>query len=144
MRLALIATGLFAALVVLGSAFAVDEGEVVTVLTSNPRGAEYETTLWVVEQGGALWLRSARPDSQWLARLRAKPDIVVLRGEERRAYHAVALDDADARARVNAAMTAKYGAAARVLARFVDLDRSIPIRLDPSAQAPAPATPAFP
>lgn len=141
MRIALLATGVLAALVVLLSAFALDEGEVVTLTTTNAAGARFETSVWVVEDGGSLWLRSGRPDAQWLARLRARPEISIARHEERAAYRAVPLDDDGARSRVNAAMAEKYGAADRILARFVPLERSVPIRLDPSAETPAAAAP---
>jgi hypothetical protein len=137
MRTALLATGIFAALVVLGSAFVLDEGEVVTLTTTNETGVRYETSVWVVERDGALWLRSGRPDAQWLARLRARPEVTVMRQRERAAYHAVPLDDTAARRAVNEAMATKYGAVDRILARFVPLDRAVPIRLDPSSGPPA-------
>jgi len=144
MRVALLATALFAALVVLTSAFVLDEGEVVTLQTSNASGASFETSVWVVEDAGSLWLRAGRGNATWLARLRVRPEVTIERHGERRAFHAVPVEDDGARERVNAGMAAKYGAADRILARFVDHSRSVPIRLDPSASAPAGATSAHP
>lgn len=141
MRIALLLTGIVAALVVLLSAFGLDEGEVVTLTTVSPSGARFETSVWLVEDGGSLWLRSGRPDAQWLARLRARPEITIARDEERLAYRAIPLDDDAARSRVNAAMAEKYGVADRILARFVPLGRSVPIRLDPSTETSPPAAP---
>jgi len=145
MRLALLAAGLLAALVVLVSAFGLDEGEVVTLQTSNAAGASYDTSVWVIEDAGSLYLRAGRGDATWLARLRERPEIRIERHGERLAFLAVPLDDPAARERVNAAMAAKYGAADRILGRFVDLSRSVPIRLDPSATTTAaPTTPSHP
>lgn len=141
MRIALLTTGLLAGLVVLLSAFVLDEGEVVTLTTASPSGVRYETSLWVVEDAGSLWLRSGLPDAHWLERLRLQPEITVARHGKPVAYQAVPVDDAAVRARVNEAMAVKYGAAAHFVAQLVALERSVPIRLDPSSAAPATAAP---
>lgn len=131
MRAFLLALGILAAVVVLGSSFAVDEGEVVSLVTEDDHGAHYETTLWIVDQDGALFLRASRPRVQWLVRLRTHPGVEIRRGE--RLLHFVAHPDErpEVRARVNAAMAAKYGTANRLLGHLFDLERAVPIRLEP-------------
>jgi hypothetical protein len=122
----------------------VPEGEVATLSTLAADGVEHETQVWVVEgdglpddAAGVVFLRAGSPDASWLARLRARPEVALERGEERRAYLAVPESDAALRERVNRAMAAKYGVADRLIAFVFDQRRSTPIRLvpDPSRAA---------
>ncbi len=134
MRLLLLAAGLFAAGIVLVSAFGVDEGEVVTLVSVDGAGARYETTLWIVEIDGTHWLRATRPDAAWLTRLKERPEVEVRRREKAsEPFRASPVDTADERRTVNDAMARKYGAADGILRRFVDVDRAVPVRLDPRA-----------
>ena len=108
-KIMLVAVGAVIAILVVGS-MAVDEGEVVTLTTQDGGGATYDTQLWIVDIDGHQYLRSAAPDAGWLLRLRARPDVVLERGEEKIPFHAVALDGGETAAAVNRAMAAKYGA----------------------------------
>ena len=142
MRAAVLTIGCLIGALVLG-VMLVPEGEVATLATVASDGAEYETQVWVVEgnglpdvAAGVVYLRAGSPDASWLTRLRARPEVALERGEERRAYLAVPEDDAALRERVNQAMAAKYGVSDRLIAYVFDRGSSVPIRLvpDPSRQ----------
>jgi hypothetical protein len=116
----------------------VPEGEVATLSTVAADGAEFETQVWVVEGDGlpgggegVVFLRAGSPDASWLARLRARPDVALERGETRLAYRALPEEDAALRERVNRAMAAKYGVSDRLINVVFDRGRSVPIRLVP-------------
>ncbi len=105
--------------------------EVVVLVTRGLDGAAHQTSLWIVEDGGQLWLRSGNPTSSWLARLRNDPDVELARAGERTAYRAVPVETTGARDRVNALMAEKYGTSDDLVAWFGDMSDSVPIRLDP-------------
>ncbi len=140
MRTLLVLAGLIVGLVVFMAAFGVDEGEVVNLTTVDANGARFETQLWVVEEGGHLWLRAGRPAAHWLARLRAHPEVELQRGDDTAGFRAVPVDDPATRAAVNRAMAAKYGRADHMIARVFDRENSVPIRLDPLPAANAHPT----
>jgi hypothetical protein len=137
MRILLVLAGLVVGLIVFIAAFGVDEGEVVNLTTVDASGARFETQLWIIEEDGQLWLRAGRPAAQWLARLRAHPEVEIQRGEDIAEFRAVPVDGPTARAAVNRAMAAKYGRADRMIARVFDRDSAVPIRLDPVPAANA-------
>lgn len=149
-KILLVAVGAVIAILVVGS-MAVDEGEVVTLTTQDGGGATYDTQLWVVEIEGRLYLRSASPDAGWLQRLRERPEVVLLRDEEKLTFRAVLLDGGETTAAVNRAMAAKYGATDRFYSRLFSRERAVVVRLEPveasgalagdHAGARAPATP---
>jgi hypothetical protein len=119
------------------------EGEVATLSTVAVDGAEHETQVWVVEgdglpdgDAGVVFLRAGSPESAWLARLRARPQVALVRGEKRRAYVAVPEEDAALRERVNLAMAEKYGIADRLIALVFDQRKSTPVRLVPDPSRP--------
>ena len=118
-------------LLVCGYFVMAESGEVVVLETRDAAGV-HETRLWVVDDGGSVWLRTGDPNSPWLSRLRANPDVAVTRAGERREYRAVPVDDAATRDRINALTLEKYGAAEKIL-RAVMMDTSgvTPIRLEP-------------
>jgi hypothetical protein len=114
------------------AALVAPEGECVTLHTVDDQGRGYESTLWVVDLPGAgVHLRSGDPASHWLARLTLHPLVELERGGESGHYRAVVLSDEAARHAVNEAMAGKYGAADRFVRRFVDVERSVPVRLEP-------------
>ena len=107
-----------------------ESGEVVVLETRDAAGA-HETRLWVVDEGGAAWLRTGDASSPWLARLRANPDVAVTRRGERREYRAVPVEDAQSRERINALTLEKYGWRERALRSGMDPSGVTPIRLEP-------------
>ena len=117
--------------VYLWSVAASPSDEVVVLVTRDADGEVHETTLWVVENGGTLWLRSASPTSAWLARLRSSSDIELERAGQRRSYHAIPVETREAIARVNAKMAEKYGASESLVGLYSDRSKAVAIRLEP-------------
>lgn len=133
MKLVRILIGIVVALLLLaGGYFAmVESGEVVLLETRDASGV-YETRVWVVDDGGYAWLRTGNPESPWLTRLRANPEVAVTRGGERRDYLALPMEDPATRDRINQLTLEKYGTAEKILrALMMDPTRATPIRLDP-------------
>ena len=146
MRLLLLTAGLLAAAIVTLSAFALDEGEVVTLASIDGANARFETSVWIVEIDGVSWLRATRPQALWLARLRRHPEVAITRGDlPHQPFRATPVDTSDERRRVNEEMAHKYGAADGILRRFVDVNQAVPVRLEPraadGARKPAPQSP---
>jgi hypothetical protein len=112
-------------------------GEVVDLRTSDASGATFETRLWIVDDSGATWLWAAAPGRRWLERLRAGPEVQVVRGGEVARYRAVPVESDEARQRIGCLTVQRYGLAAHALAlihhvllRHPQIE-AVPIRLDP-------------
>jgi hypothetical protein len=117
-------------LLVFGSQMLASEsGEVVVLRTRDAAGAAHETRLWVVEHEGRPWLRAGNPDTGWLVRLQARPEVEVVRGDETLRVRAVPV--AGARDRINELMHEKYGLADSYVCSFFPRETKIPVRLDP-------------
>jgi hypothetical protein len=106
-------------------------GEVVTLVTFDTDGAGAETRLWVVDDGGSAWLRAGQPSASWLARIEAVPEVVVKRGASEERYRAVPVRGAEATARINEQMRARYGLWDRWISLIHDDDQCVAVRLDP-------------
>jgi hypothetical protein len=130
MRLWILAVGIAVAAVVFTSMF-FDEGEVVTLVTKNVDGADFDTQLWIVQLDGHLYIRAGSPHARWLARLRENPLVTLKRGAEKTPFKAIPQDDPATLKAVNALMAEKYGYADRTLAYIVDRKHSVPILLEP-------------
>ena len=120
----------FLAAVVMGSFMLASEygGEVVTLWTTDERGIEYSTSLWVVEDSGSQWLRAGSTESGWYQRLHARPEIKMERNGQLRRYQANPRPEQNAR--INALMARDYGFADRLISLARDESKSIAIRLD--------------
>ena len=103
-------------------------GEVVNITTSDDRGVGFETSLWIVEDGGELFLRAGSTESAWYRRLRADPEITLERNGEKRRYRAV--PEPQLTPRINALMARDYGIADRVVSLVRDESSSMAIRLE--------------
>lgn len=102
-------------------------GEKVVLETLDERGIAFLTTLWVVDIHGEPWLRSGRPDSTWLQRIEASPDVFLVRDGERLAYRAeIAAYEVD---RINDRMREKYGYADQLVSLIHDPEQAVAIRL---------------
>ena len=106
--------------------------EVVVLTANDASGTGHETSVWIVEDQEALWLRSGSPESRWLARVRLDPRVQLTRGDEARPYRAVIVDEAGQRERINELMDEKYGVSNSLVSLFADHDVSVPIRLEPA------------
>jgi hypothetical protein len=107
-------------------------GEVVVVRAQDDDGAFHDTRLWVVDVDGAAYVRTGNPQSPWLLRVRAHPDVEVTRAGATASFRAVPVEDPGIRDRVNAAVAEKYGFSETTLrATFLTPERVTPVRLDP-------------
>jgi hypothetical protein len=108
---------------------AAEDGEVVVLRTLDESGAPIETRLWIVDHEGQPFLRAGNEGAGWFGRLRAKPEVEVVRGEETLLVRAV--PEPAARERVNALMAEKYGWADAYIGAIFSRDDSVPVRLEP-------------
>lgn len=107
----------------------VDEGEVVTLGTRGSNGDRYGTQLWVIENGGELYLRAHFARAKWLARIRNHPEVDLHRGGASQSFLAGPVEDPEVRRAVNRSMAAKYGFADRLAALVWSPEKSIPVQL---------------
>ena len=127
--LPIIIFGGFFGLVILASEMA---GEVVTVHTVAPDGTPKATRLWIVEDGGTLWLRAGVPSEAWLAHVDRTPTISLERGGTRMRMRAVPVRDAPAvHTRLHALMRARYGNVDAFISMLRDGEKSVMVRLEP-------------
>lgn len=103
-------------------------GEVVEVVTTDARGARFETSVWIVEAYGDLWLRAGNPEADWLRRLRATPEVLLRRGGGETRHRAVVATNSARR--VNDLMRQKYGWADRLISTLHDPAKAVAVRLE--------------
>ena len=122
-----------AIVVLLAQFIASETGEVVVLHTTDAKGQDTTTRVWIVDHDGAQWLRAGHPESAWYVRLAAQPAIRVQRGDVVADY--VAVPAPDQRTIVNEAMRHKYGWRDALISLTVGgRDRAIPIRLVPQVR----------
>jgi hypothetical protein len=103
--------------------------EVVVLHTTDERGRDHRTSLWVVEDElETLWLRAGMPDSSWLQRIEAYPEVELERAGQRAAFTAVPVPEA--RDRIHQLMRERYGLADQIIGALRDGSESVPVRLD--------------
>ena len=107
-------------------------GEVVTLTTRDAEGMPYETSLWIVEDEGSLWLRAGDPKARWLKRIGASPEVELSRGEESSRYRAEIVPGRSDR--INRKMAEAYGWADRLIGGMRDDSSTMAIRLVPLAR----------
>jgi hypothetical protein len=122
-----VAAGLAVATVLAHGALIEVGREVIALRTQEPDGGWLETRLWIVDDGAVSWVHGA--DSRWMANLKARPTVEVVRGGETRRYRATAVPGPHPR--VHELLRAKYGVADRWV-RFVGADTAstMPVRLE--------------
>jgi len=114
----------------------VHEGEVVTLTTFDAEEHPRRSRLWIVEVDGARYVRSDLPGrARWVERLRARPQVELQRDGVHERCRAVPVDDPSIRDAVGNAMEAKYGLLDELLDAVRDDDDTLPVRLDPIAEA---------
>ncbi|MBW2273829.1 MAG: hypothetical protein JRG96_11190 [Deltaproteobacteria bacterium] len=128
-RLIMISLGGLAAFLVL-SAILLDHGEIVTLETVDEAGRSHDTQLWVAYLDRTPYLRAGNPESSWLERVRAHPEVELdVRGGVQR-FHATLQDDSAVLERLNRVMAQKYGLADDIWGLVADRSQSVPIRLE--------------
>ena len=134
MRLALwlVVTAALLAGVFLGVVYLASEsGEVVTLRTRDAAGVEHATRLWVVDEGGAEWVRTGHAQKGWFLRVLANPRVGLERAGQLSERTAVPVRDPAVVQAVSAAYVRKYGAADWIVGLSGNPSKRIPIRLDP-------------
>lgn len=120
--------GVIAAIVLAHMAFIEIGREVVTLRTREADGAWRTTRLWVVDDGGAVWLHSAGED--WLARFEGDPTVELERAGASGRYRALLVPEAHSR--VDALLREKYGVADRWVRLISPCNETtVPVRLEP-------------
>lgn len=129
MRLVMLGFGLLV-LGVVGAAFFIDEGEVVTLTTTDADGQRYHTELWIADFDGHLYVRGS-PNRAWVKRLERHPGVELEGAGRSGRYEARPVLDAAVNAAVKNAMEEKYGAAELVAETVFERREPLAIRLDP-------------
>lgn len=142
MKLVRIAAILFVVYVALGFTldaaigyFQPQQGNTVVLRSFGSDGTPHERVLSLLEDGDTLWVESGHWFRGWYHRVRANPDVELVRGGETKPYRAVPVDTPEALARVEQLMGRGRGAgywAARAMLLFAPIK---PVRLDPRAPA---------
>lgn len=113
--------------------FQPQQGNTAVLRTFGPDGAPRDTVLALLEDGDQLWVESGHWFRGWYHRVRANPDVELVRGGVARPYRAVPLDSPEALARVEELMGRGHGSrywVARAMLLFAPIK---PVRLDPRA-----------
>lgn len=126
---------------VAGAAFLlVETGEVVVLRNRDASGTAFETRLWVIDHEGAPWVSTGNTAKDWFVRVRARPRVELVRGDEVSCRDAVVVDDTPTRERIRVLVQEKYRVqlyGARLLngvfAPFLPRSEPGTIRLDPCA-----------
>ncbi len=122
-------------LVVFGLQYVASEsGEVATIRTVDADGTPLETRIWVVDHEGAQWIRTGNAASKWMARVKASPEVEVVRNGASATYRPVLVPEA--RETVNGLMAEKYGWADAYIGMMFPRDDAQIVRLDPRPAAP--------
>jgi len=103
-------------------------GEVVTIKTYSENGYDFSTSLWIIDDHRALYIRSGDPDSAWLGRLRANPRVELTRDGKVTVHRAVLAPQL--RDRINYLMAERYGWADQLIGFMQDSSLAVPVRLE--------------
>jgi hypothetical protein len=121
-----IGIGAFYGAVILAS----ESGEVVTLRTGS--GSEARATrLWVVDHGGAEWVRTGHSQKGWFRQIKANVLVELERAGSRSIRTAVPVLEPELSQRVNEVFRSKYGAADWFVALSGDASQRVVVRLDP-------------
>jgi hypothetical protein len=121
-----IGIGAFYGAVILAS----ESGEVVTLRTGS--GSETRATrLWVVDHGGAEWVRTGHSEKRWFRQVKADALVELDRAGAKSLRTAVPVLEPELSHEVNEAFRIKYGAADWFVALSGDASQRIVVRLDP-------------
>jgi len=109
-----------------------EQTEVAVLRTRDEAGASHDTKLWVVDHGGAAWVRVARPERRWFQRLASHPEIEILR-HDGAPQRVIAKPDPspETRTALATAFRAKYGLVDWWYGVLLRRD-PIPVRLEPA------------
>jgi hypothetical protein len=112
----------------------IDTAEEVRIETSLASGGSRQTIIWIVVDGGRVYVRSVRgPSGKWYLRLRARPEGAVHVAGTRAPVRAVSVVDPAEIERVSEALRRKYASHGSSLANMLRPE-TLPttLRLEPS------------
>lgn len=113
----------------------IDAARVVRIETTAADGTVHRTIIWVVVDGGELYIRSYRGRSaRWYREAIARPDVALLLGREQRRVplRAVPATDAASIAACRAGLTRKYRRSYSLAAMLREEILDTTLRLDPA------------
>ena len=110
-------------LLTLGTYLAGERTEIAVLRTFDDAGAPQETKLWVAEVDGVPYVRIGRAGSGWGERLKANPEVELVRAGDTLPCTATLVTDAALHRSVDEAFAVKYG--------WVDWWYGVVLRRDP-------------
>jgi hypothetical protein len=110
------------------------EGDEVVVLRTvvDDNGSARETRVWIVEQGGFLWIESATPERPFYLDIQRDSHVELQRDGRRQAYRAEAIPGGDGHEKIRTLLRDRYGWKDRWIGMLADTSASIAIRLKPA------------
>jgi hypothetical protein len=112
----------------------IDAAEEVQIETRLASGASRQTIIWIVVDGGRVYVRSVRgPNGKWYQRLSARPDGAIHVGGTKTPVRAVPVGDPGEIERVSEALRRKYASHGSSLANMLRPE-TLPttLRLEPA------------
>ncbi len=119
--IAIILSGLF--LIGLGTYIAGERTEVAVLRTTDDSGKPYDTKMWIAEVDGRPYVRIGRAGRSWGERLKAHPDVELIRGGSTIPCSASVVTDEVLHRAIDEAFAVKYG--------WVDWWYGVVLRRDP-------------
>lgn len=110
-----------------------EEGELAALAPPDARGPGAVKQLWIVDVGGAAYVRAASPDASWVRQL-GQP-VWLTRDGSTALVRGVPVDDAWTRRLVDRAMHEKYGLLDDAFRGLHASEQPLPVRLEPITAA---------
>ena len=109
-------------------------GEVVVLTTTDAKGANHETRLWVADYNGSAWLRASSGGASWFQRLQTNSTISLTRDGEQKRYTATPVPDASGT--INRLLSTKYSWGDKVIGALFGRSEAIAVKLEPLSKEP--------
>ena len=117
-------------LAVVIAAMLIEQGEVVSLETSDEVGQAYQTMLWIVDLDGKLYVRGPL-ERPWVKRLHLRPQVTLTRSGKTASFRATVILDPSLTEAVDRAMIEKYGSADRLVDWLFNPGEPAAILLEP-------------
>lgn len=110
----------------------IDAAKEMRIETQAADGTVHRTIIWVVVEGGQIYIRSYRGASaRWYREALARPDVALLLGRQRWPFRAVVATDPESIAACSAGLSKKYRRSYSLAAMLRDDVLDTTLRLDP-------------
>ena len=130
MRRALAALALAAVAFAAVTLVALEGREVVVIETLDDAGGPRRTRTWIADDAGVAWIEAATPERPFVADVRRRPSVVLVRQGVRHVCTAVIAPNPDGHERIRRLLAERYGWADCWIALVADTHASLGIRLD--------------